>query len=688
MSSRSNARGAEGVYAAARQWVDRALLEDGSLFTPGKRIWSRHWLEEIREHFLNQPDESDATFYQKLERQLRHSAPEVFQLMAEVLYMHFLIIGKKWMKGETKKEQINLVLEWSGQRSGIPKDLASNLEHGLIHPGAAYNIFRPWQVGFLIEFAEKWKEETSTTQRYLCQEPWAFKQFIQFRPTSRLLSTYEGDGAYRSQREVLLHLSFPDTFEPITNGDHKQLIVQGFNSFLTSDTKDIDRQLQQIRFALENDFGRGFSLYDNNIRLLWDPDAQPDKFPPKKPPTPIEDLKGSLPKYGDLKLPVLMAVHQLGGSATIAEVYRSVFAALGVTKRQQEAVYDNGLLIATHRIRSVADAHKSDGNLRLVDGIWSLSKEGLLTVVQELVCRLASKLFLPKDYLTEIHALLQEKKQVIFQGPPGTGKTYVAQKLAEHLAGSKERVTLVQFHPSYAYEDFVQGYRPSLVEGQPGFKLQDGPLLQAAQRARKEPNANHFLVIDEINRGYLAKVFGELYFLLEYRKEGMRLQYQADREFSLPENLWVIGTMNTADRSIALVDLALRRRFYFKEFHPDKEPINGLLRRWLKKNSPKMEWVADIVEETNRQLAKDRHIAIGPSYFMGIDEEENAVVRDEASVRRIWMHSVIPYIEEQLLGNLDSMEKWDLDTLRRQVKTPTQGSDTETGDPTKADASD
>ena len=271
---------------------------------------------------------------------------------------------------------------------------------------------------------------------------------------------------------------------------------------------------------------------------------------------------------------------------------------------------------------------------------------------------LAEELFLtdPGDFLHGIDKLLADKKQVIFQGPPGTGKTYVARKLANHLAGSEARVTLVQFHPSYAYEDFVQGFRPTPVNGQPGFELEDGPLLQAAKRAREEPSAKHFLVIDEINRGNLAKVFGELYFLLEYRDENIRLQYQREG-FSLPDNLHIIGTMNTADRSIALVDLALRRRFYFVEFHPDSEPIKGVLRRWLKVEAPGMEWVADVVERANELLRADRHAAIGPSYFMkdGLDE---------GAVERIWKHSVLPYIEERLFGEGDRLGDFALGKLR------------------------
>ena len=270
---------------------------------------------------------------------------------------------------------------------------------------------------------------------------------------------------------------------------------------------------------------------------------------------------------------------------------------------------------------------------------------------------LAAALHLPEDFLEEIETLLEEKKQVVFQGPPGTGKTYVARALARHLAGSEERVTLVQFHPSYAYEDFVQGIRPALEGGQARFEIWEGPLLAAAKRAADE-GAKHFLVIDEINRGNLAKVFGELYFLLEYRDEKLRLQY-SDKAWGLPPNLYIIGTMNTADRSIAMVDLALRRRFSFVEFDTSKEPVRGLLRRWLNSNAPEMVWVAEIVDRANERL-NDRHAAIGPSYFMKSELTEERA-------RRIWLHDVLPYVEERLYGERENLAEFDFDALRAEV---------------------
>ena len=225
------------------------------------------------------------------------------------------------------------------------------------------------------------------------------------------------------------------------------------------------------------------------------------------------------------------------------------------------------------------------------------------------------------------------------------------------MAGSPDRVTIVQFHPPYACEDFVQGFRPTLDQGQAVFKLSEGPLLEVAEQAKNQPDAKHFLIIDEINRGNLAKVFGELYFLLEYRDKKIRLQYDRT-EFGLPANLYIIGTMNTADRSIALVDLALRRRFYFVSFDPHEPPVDGLLGRWLSEKAPNMEWVADAVAKAN-DLLDSRHAAIGPSCFMkeGLDEE---------AVERIWKHSVMPYIEEHLFGEPDRLKDFELDALRNQ----------------------
>ena len=273
------------------------------------------------------------------------------------------------------------------------------------------------------------------------------------------------------------------------------------------------------------------------------------------------------------------------------------------------------------------------------------------------LARLAAELLVPSESLAEMVELLADKGQVIFYGPPGTGKTYIARKLAAHLCGDDDHVELVQFHPSYAYEDFVEGFRPA-ADGGSGFALAPGPLKRLARRAEADPDHTYVLVIDEINRGNVARVFGELYFLLDYRSERITLQYSAE-PFRLPANLRIIATMNTADRSIGLLDAALRRRFYFFGFFPDTDPVKGLLRRWLERHHPDLGWVADRVDRANDQL-KDRDAAIGPSYFMG-----KGAMLDGRWVEIIWKRSVLPYIEERLFGERDRLPSFSLDALGR-----------------------
>ena len=307
------------------------------------------------------------------------------------------------------------------------------------------------------------------------------------------------------------------------------------------------------------------------------------------------------------------------------------------------------------------------------DDPWSTSK------IDELAHEL---LWEPAD-LQKIVFGLKDKGQVILQGPPGTGKTYVAKRIAEWSKVHGGDFQMVQLHPSYSYENFVEGFRPTLTDrGRAGFALASGPLRRIAKEAADNPDSTFILVIDEINRGNVAKVLGELYFLLEYRGEEVTLQYSGEG-FSLPKNLWFIATMNTTDRSIALVDAALRRRFYFFDFYPDKPPIQGLLDRWLKNHDPEARWVARLVDSAN-ELLGDRHLGIGPSHFMKKDMPLN-----QRNVRFIWEQAVIPYIEEQYFGDEEKLAQFAFDRLlgnTREDESEPSARESELGEVGQADA--
>lgn len=285
---------------------------------------------------------------------------------------------------------------------------------------------------------------------------------------------------------------------------------------------------------------------------------------------------------------------------------------------------------------------------------------------------LADELLLPLEWLAETIELLNEKRQIVLYGPPGTGKTYLALELCKGLvetAGGEYEV--VQFHPSYAYEDFFEGLRPRLDSdgsGSIAFDLVPGPLRRMAKQAQENPGAPFVLIIDEINRANLAKVFGELYFLLEYRERSIALQY-SEEPFSLPRNLFIIGTMNTADRSIALVDAAMRRRFYFQKMFPTEQPIKGMLEKWLAREDLPNE-TALLLTSLNDAIG-DPDFAIGPSYLM------TRRVADEVGLQRIWRTAILPLLEEHFFGEGRSVEaEFGLAALRKKTVAPSYGEET------------
>ena len=777
--AKRNEPGVAAMYDAAARVVETGFRGGGSIFVPGRKVWTDEAARELTRYFIDKPDESSDSFLAKITRQLKKVSPAGRQLLAEMEFVRLLTTTK--VTPGKKKGLIEQILALGALTDTVPDELEPALGVGMCGPGTGFNSQKPFHLHFLIRLLSSMRQLKKQDLDVVLGDPWKFKDF---------LSGIEAPKA-RPQQFALAHLVFPDIFEPIVANGHKKLIVKAFGS--RADTgldEDLDRALLAIRRAIEPEFGQAFSWYQKNVLSSWDDGAvedeelehpgswkelifwarrlrqspefdeeerdyklaiarrlsavrtqllskdsawlkdlskvfSSDKYNltawqahsrfmewAKADPTEAEALlqKGWTSPDGvacaerlvaDLPVDVLKGqgvrttfasvmamalgaeeappyrtvpfntMYNLVGfddsvAGSMAPKYRKAIAFLDrllEEDRAQGSILRDRLdaqsavwMMANDRAPASWTDNDRNAYLKFLRGDASISP--VVPKSADSFDDLAERLFLSKEFLSEAVELLDHKKQVMFYGPPGTGKTYVAKALAEHLAGDPDRVTRVQLHPSYAYEDFVEGYRPVGHGLDAGFEIVNGPLRRIAEQAAAAPDQRHLLLIDELNRGNVSKVFGELFFLLEYRDENLTLQYSRDR-FSLPKNLFIIGTMNTADRSIALIDGALRRRFHFVRFMPDEEPFHGLLDRWLAANHPGLRWIAAVLEAANIKL-KNPQMAIGPSHFMRPDLSERWI-------ELIWRHSIMPTLEEHFFGQEGQLEQFSLDRLREEV---------------------
>lgn len=696
--------GAEAVYGTASKLVESCLLRDDSLFTEGMTIWSTENIEEFYHRFTDLPDTSKDDFETKLQRQLEGANPAVIQLVGELLFFHFLISDD--LRGSTKRDRIETVLNWSPTPVSIPSELSEVLEHGIVSAGTSFRMNRYSQISYLLEFLKRLKETPQVDRSILLGNPQAFKELAYTVP---LHSAY-------TQRFALLHLVHPDTFEAIVSRGMRAQIISAFGELVTKTTDDNDEKLSQIRASLTEEIGHKFEFWDKEIEERWNPEDKTSEVDEVEAPLSsaitwwvnqgssyARALAGGfvfapLKTKGNTEAQHHKNVSRMKMDETVLGYANGAIRAIGRVTREAEVEpmpqgidtrWDGEGYLAQVKFLELANPislqeippeirQREAGPFTRVKGVkqgymYELSADASLKLcklfhdrwpqgspwcfpkgisspdlmVPEAVSMewLISETLWTRQDLEELIEAVLEAKQVVLAGPPGTSKTWVAERVARYIThGDENAVRKVQFHPSYGYEEFIGGLRPVINEDKHlTFDVRPGVVLEIVERM-KNSDQRHVLVIDEMNRANLSRVFGELMYLFENRCTPIDLQYTSG--FELPKELLFIGTMNTADRSIRSIDIALRRRFEVFECQPDSEILEKYFEDPDRTND-----VSNLIPgfiALNEALTDsiDRHRNIGHTFFM-----HKHMTR--ARLNAIWRRKIGPLIEEYFFDQPD-----------------------------------
>ena len=714
---------AERILKAAETWRKRCLEAPGSLFEE-RSLWTRENFEELHGLYVEHPGDGGGSYIEKLEQQLEPGSQDAKCLMAEMTWVVYLIDSHT--RADTKLERIATVWNWSGRDFPDHHEL---LKPEVLGAGAAHvshrQIWRDYE--FLAVAMLDWTMLADNECERLLSQPWEFASWLDgtefahgcmLRHAMLFLLFPEKFESIISGEHKKKIIRLGDR----RAGDDDQPRVAIDKAIL-----DIRRRLEAVSDNGEVHFYDQpyVEFWDDQKADLWFRDRFRDRYwwlmnvnvsGERMWPGVVEDGIASIGwddigdlrrSAGEIKQDLVdrgfgenpsNRVRFLRDFATGMEVGDLVIAArnggsdlLGWGRITGEYSYDPSASRFRVHTRSV-DWHLCKQKISLKPywgGRWARKRltgfadyrswvrlylwlidsqriEPVLPLIYT-IDEACKDLFISRRHFERFLHLMKTRRNLILQGPPGTGKTFMAHRIAWCLIERKDstRIGIVQFHQSYAYEDFVQGYRPTESGG---FELRDGVFHRFCERARRDPSTPHVFIIDEINRGNLSRIFGELLMLIEADKRSeeyavsLTYAHPSGGRFHIPDNVYILGMMNTADRSLALVDYALRRRFAFATLNPAFGTEHGkqAFRDYLEGQGVAGELVTRIIErmaELNEQIANDpelgRGFRVGHSYFVPTDKEDRL---DET-----WYETVVDTQIEPLLKEywFDSREKID-----------------------------
>jgi hypothetical protein len=739
---------------AADTWKEKCFIADGSLVTSGP-LWTLENFQTLKSLFVDNPNEGEGGFHDKLQQQIAPGGAKISQLAAEVMWLLYLFVSDAQIHPATKRDRIGRFFETADV--ALPKsDLFSDetLE-GIARPGPALIAGMWLETRFIIMLMLEWKGLSQVERMNLCAVE-------NVQHLCEWVTNIEG-GSIRAFRHMILYFCFPDYFERICSKAHKQRIYAAFQKALPSGSDPyasrktpcaLDGALHAIRQALVEERGTSeLDFYTAPLRELWFGSGEPAPAHEEKQASlvPIASEQPRPRRFWIEKTIVAgrpdreSGPHRLGlalWSPQKAKDGRNIYAnmeevstgdviyhftdneavtgvsvvagsldrafvgirgtdwgdrpayriALESFQRLEPILHRKSLFEDPEfhrRLSKIASGERGRGlfynvDLELNQGAYLTEAPAeLVEVLNAAYQKVAAKplpfaeivvtrpaartpytihdaledLFLDETEVRRIIETWRRKKNIILQGPPGVGKSFAATRLAFALIGYSmpEAVGFVQFHQSYSYEDFVQGYRPE----KEGFALKNGRFFEFCDAARQDPMLAHVFIIDEINRGNVSKIFGELMLLIEADKRKqewqMPLAYaKASQKFFVPENVFILGLMNTADRSLAVVDYALRRRFAFFNLPP--RLLSPKFAQALSDSGISKNLIVEIqnrVSRLNDQISGDTNnlgpgFAIGHSYFCGV-LEEGADERDW--YREIVESEILPLISEYWFDN-------------------------------------